>query len=90
MHTFRLELQNDRTTASMVVIEPWAYDYTAAPRETVEIVARSASPDLWFRVVSNEDGSMEVHFEGEAETVGVEWDVFVAGVKVEIGHGRRA
>ena len=89
VHTFRFGLTNDRKIPAVVVVEPWANDYTAEPGQRIELVVRSASPDLWFNLVSSEDGTTQIYLEGEASRTGVDWDVYVEGAKVEMGHGRR-
>jgi hypothetical protein len=87
-YQFRLGLANDRAVPLILQLEPWAYDYSAAPGQRLEVIVRSALPDVWFNLVYNDDGTVQVYVEGKGPTVGVEWDVFLDGVAIDSGHNR--
>ena len=87
-HIVRFGLANDRSTPLVLQLEPWAYDYTAAPGQRLELVIASAVPDTWLNMVENADGTVQVYIEGEGPQVGLAWDVFLEGERIEIGHNR--
>ena len=65
-YAFRFGWANERRVPATLLIEPWSEDYTAPPGARLELVVRAASPDLWFNVISHEDGTAQVYVEGEA------------------------
>jgi hypothetical protein len=87
-HSFRLGLTNDRRVPLILQLEPWAYDYTAASGQRLELILQAALPDAWINVVYNDDDTVQVYVEGEGPQHGVAWDVFLDGVPIDIGHNR--
>ena len=89
-HTTRFGYTNERAAPAVVLIEPWAADYTVVPGARLELRVRSAVPGVWFNVVQGEGGAAQVYVEGPAPGARVEWDVYVDGAEVRPGHGRAA
>jgi hypothetical protein len=81
-------LRNDRSVPLILQVEPWAYDYTAAPGQRLELVVQSPLPDVWFNLEYNDDGTVQVYVEGEGATSGAIWEVSLDGVPIDIGHNR--
>ena len=89
LRVFRVGLTNHRTIPLILQLEPWAYDYTAAPGQRLELVVRSALPDLWFDLSHNDNGTVEVAIEGEGVTLDVAYEVLLDGIPIQIGHNRQ-
>jgi hypothetical protein len=88
-HSFRFGWWNERGVPATLFVERWGEDYTAPPGGRLELVVRATSPDLWFNVVSHEDGGVQVYVEGEAPRLGpVEWEVTLDATPIECGHNR--
>jgi hypothetical protein len=65
-----------------LLIEPWSEDYTAPPGARLKLLVRASAPDLWFNVVSHEDGTAQVYLEGEATRLApLEWEALWTGPK---------
>jgi hypothetical protein len=80
----KLGVWNSRTFPQVVIVEPWANDYTLLPGEKLEIVAFGETAVPWFNVVEW-DGTTQVYCEDTAD-----FRVVQGGQKLECGHQRQA
>ena len=80
----KLVVRNRRDAPHVVVVEPWASDYTLMSGEAFEIVALGKCPTLWFQIHEHDNGSHA--FCEEAD----DFEVIRRGVRLPCGHYRLA
>jgi hypothetical protein len=83
-HSSKISFANRRSVPLLIVVEPWAYDFTLMPGEALDIVGYSDRVAPWFYVVESDDAS-QVYCE-ECDI----FDVLQEGVLLECGHKRQA
>ena len=85
MYTFstRLEVSNSRKTPHVVVVEPWANDYTLLPDEELVIEVFDNNEMPWFHV-REWDGTTQVYVQ-----TGSDFRVKQGSHELECGHNRQ-
>jgi hypothetical protein len=79
----KLAVSNSRDEPHVVIVEPWATDYTLLPSEDLVVVAFGHSAVPWFYIVEC-DGATQVYCEDTAE-----FKVLQGDRELECGHNRR-
>ena len=79
----KLGVSNSRGKPHVVVVEPWANDYTLLSGEQLEIVAFGDTAVPWFDVVEW-DGAAQVYCNAT-----VDFRVLQGGVGLQCGHNRQ-
>jgi hypothetical protein len=82
-HKSKLGVHNKRGEPQVVVVEPWANDYTLLPGEQLVVVAFGDSDVPWFNVVEW-DGTTQVYCENTAS-----FKVLQGDCELECGHNRQ-
>jgi len=81
--TAKLEVSNFRKLPQIVVVEPWANDYTLLPGEELVIVAFDDRQVPWFHV-REWDGTTQVYVQ-----VGADFKVWQGKNELQCGHNRQ-
>jgi hypothetical protein len=79
----KLGVWNSRKVPQVVIVEPWAFDFTVLPEEKLEIVAFGDTAVPWFNVVEW-DGVTQVYCEDTAT-----FKVIKGDRELECGHQRQ-
>lgn len=79
----RLGVRNSRSTPHMVIVEPWADDYTLLPGEELEVIAIGEEKVPYFYLVECE-GASQVYCEDTRD-----FKVMQNGSQLECGHNRQ-
>ncbi len=80
----KLEVSNSRKTPKVVVVEPWANDYTLLPNEELVIEALDNNEMPWFHV-REWDGTTQVYVQ-----VGMDFEVRQGSRVLQCGHNRQS
>jgi hypothetical protein len=83
LYRSKLGISNSRGSPQVVVVEPWAEDFTLMPGEGLEIVALGETEAPWFHVREWE-GTSQVFCECTSD-----FEVLQKGVRLECGHERQ-
>jgi hypothetical protein len=81
----KIGVRNDQSRPRLVYVEPWAWDYTLLPGETLEIHARNSTVLPWFNIVEHEK-CIQVFIEVPAlELKSTPFDVYQEGKLIDCG-----
>src|SRR6516164_7309542 len=80
----KLGIWNTRKATLVVVVEPWARDYTLLPEEKLEVMAFGDTSVPWFNVVER-DGTTEIYCEDTSDFKVVQGDR-----ELQCGHQRQS
>jgi hypothetical protein len=83
-YSVKLGVINSRREPLVVVVEPWANDYTLLPGEELVVVAFGERPTPWFNVVEW-NNTTQVYCEDTAN-----FKVLQGDRELECGHNRQA
>ena len=78
-----LGVQNSRSAPLVVIVEPWAHDFTLFPGEKIVVVAFGSTASPRFDVVER-DGFCEVYCDGASN-----FRVTQSDRELECGHQRQ-
>lgn len=81
--TSKVQIVNRRSAPQVIVVEPWAPDYTLLPGEKLQIVALSETTPQWFEIEVCE-GTTRVSCEDSDD-----FKVLQSERELECGHQRQ-
>jgi hypothetical protein len=81
----RLGITNYGTAPLIVMVEPWANDFTLLPGESLDIIAWGFTEDSYFNLAHGGDPDyLPVYIEGPCE----DWAVYQGDTELQCGHNR--